>query len=167
PFSRTDAVSNVLLFMPWGGLFAFRRAQRGAGAWAVILGATVGGMALSLLVETCQLFAPGRTTSPIELATNTAGAALGALAGWEPGRRAWPAWSPRLARVVDERPVAACAAAAAAGLVVAGLSPFDVSIDLGDLRGAVKQVRLVPFGPSLGGATPPAEPWSWAREGLS
>ena len=68
---------------------------------------------------------------------------------------------------MTERPIAACALAAAAGLVLAGLSPFDVSIDLGDLRAAVKRARPVPFGPSLGGAPAPAEPWSWAQEGLS
>jgi hypothetical protein len=68
---------------------------------------------------------------------------------------------------VNERPTAACALAAAAGLMLAGLSPFDVSINRGDLRAAVNQARPVPFGPSLGGAPPLAEPWSWAREGLS
>jgi glycopeptide antibiotics resistance protein len=167
PISRSDVVSNVLLFLPWGGLFTFRRARRGAGFWTALLGATFSGMALSGLVETCQLFAPSRTTSLVDLATNTTGSALGALAGWAFDRRVWPTWSPRLTRLVNERPIAACALAVAAGLVLAGLSPFDVSIDLGDLRAAVKRARPVPFGPSLGGAPPLAEPWSWAQEGLS
>lgn len=167
PLSRSDVVSNVLLFLPWGGLFTFRRARRGAGFWGALLGAAFSGMALSGLVETCQLFAPSRTTSLVDLAANTAGAALGALAGWGFGRWVWPAWSLRLTRVVIERPIAACALAVAASLVLAGLSPFDVSIDLGDLRAAVKRARPVPFGPSLGGAPPLAEPWSWVQEGLS
>ena len=46
PSSRSDVVSNVLLFLPWGGLFAFRRARRGAGFWPALLGATFSGMAL-------------------------------------------------------------------------------------------------------------------------
>jgi VanZ family protein len=166
PVSRSDVVSNVLLFVPWGALYTFRRAQRRR-FWTALLGATFSGMALSGLVEICQLFAPSRTTSLVDLATNTTGAALGALAGWGFGRRVWPTWSGRLTRVVEERPTAACALAAAAGLLLAGLSPFDVSIDLGDLRAAVKQARPIPFGPSLGGAPPLAEPWSWAQEGLS
>ena len=167
PSSRSDVVSNVLLFLPWGGLFTFRRARRGAGFWPALLGATFSGMALSGLVETCQLFAPSRIPSLVDLATNTAGATLGALAGWAFERRVWPTWSPRLARLVTERPIAACALAAAAGLVLAGLSPFDVSIDPGDLRAALKRRGPVPFGPSLGGASPTAEPWSWGQEGLS
>ncbi len=166
PFSRSDVVSNVLLFLPWGGLYTFRRANR-PGFWASLLGATFSGMALSGLVETCQLFAPSRTTSLVDLVANTAGAALGALAGWALGRRLWPTWSVRLTRVANERPIAACALAVAAGLMIAGLSPFDVSIDLGDLRTAVKQARPIPFGPSLGGTPAPAEPWSWVQEGLS
>ncbi len=167
PPPRSDLVSNVLLFLPWGGLFTFRRARRGAGFWAALLGATVSGMALSGLVEACQLFAPSRTTSPVDLAANTAGAALGAWAGWAFGRRVWPTWSVRLTRLVSERPIAACALAVAAGLGFAGLSPFDVSLDLGDLKAAVKRARPIPFGPSLGGARPSAEPWAWAQEGLS
>jgi glycopeptide antibiotics resistance protein len=165
--SLPDLVSNVLLFLPWGGLFTFRRARGGAGFRAAFLGATLSGMALSALVETCQLFAPSRTTSLVDLAANTAGSALGAWAGWAFGRRAWPAWSVRLARLATERPIATCALAAAAGLGLAGLSPFDVSIDLGDLRAAVNRARPIPFGPSLGGDPPQVEPWSWAQEGLS
>ena len=89
--------------------------------------------------------------SLVNLATNTAGAALGALAGWAFERRVWPTWSPRLTRLVNERPIAACTLAAAAGLVLAGLSPFDVSIDLGDLRAAVKRRGRSPSGRPWGG----------------
>lgn len=167
PLSRSDVVSNVLLFLPWGGLFAFRQARRGRGFWTTILGATLGGMVLSALVETAQLFAPSRTTSLIDLATNTLGSALGALLGWTSYLRVWPTWSPRLSRLANERPIAACALATAAGLMLAGLSPFDVSIHPGDLRAAVRQAHLVPFGPALGGAPAQPKPWSWAQEGLS
>ena len=88
PFSLSDVASNVLLFLPWGGLYAVHRAQKG-GFWAAVLGATFSGMALSGLVETCQLFIPGRFSSLLDLAANTAGAALGALAGWGFERRVW------------------------------------------------------------------------------
>jgi glycopeptide antibiotics resistance protein len=165
--SRTDIVSNVLLFLPWGALFSFRCARRGAGIWVALLGATLSGVALSGMVETFQLFTPTRVTSLVDVATNTAGAALGGFAGWGFARRFWPQWSPRLTRLVSMRPITACALAAAAGLVIAGLSPFDVSIDMGDLRAALKRAQPVPFGRSLGGDAPMAEPWSWAQEGLT
>jgi VanZ family protein len=168
PISRSDVVSNVLLFLPWGGLYAIRsRRVAGEGPRGALLGAATSGLALSGLVEACQLFAPSRTASPIDLATNTIGAALGALLGWAFDRRLLPRWSPILSRIVVERPVLAAALAAAAGLLIAGLSPFDVSISLGDLRAAVRRARPIPFGRTLTGEMPPPEPWSWAQEGLS
>jgi glycopeptide antibiotics resistance protein len=63
--------------------------------------------------------------------------------------------------------MAACALATGVGLVVAGLAPFDVSLDLGDLKGALRRSRPIPFGPPLHGPTPAAEPWSWAGEGVT
>lgn len=165
--SRADVVSNVLLFVPWGFLFAWRAAVRGRGLGRVTAGAALCGLALSAAVEVAQLFLPSRTTSPIDLATNTLGSALGALAGWPLARWAWPGWAPRLAGLVGRRPLAVCALAAGALIVVAGLAPFDVSIDLGSLKASLKSARPVPFGPALGGATPPADPWTWAREALT
>ena len=165
--SRSDVVSNVLLFLPWGGLFAFRAKGRGSGFVVTWLGATAGGLALSVAVEAAQLFLPSRTTSPIDLATNALGSSLGALIGWTLARRLWPTWSPRLEHFASRRPLAACALAAGVGLVVAGLSPFDVSLELSDLKGSIKAARPVPFGPSLDGQTPPAKPWSWTREALN
>ena len=167
PTSRADVVSNVLLFLPWGVLYAWLAAGRGRGLARTIAGAALGGLALSGAVEVAQLFLPSRTTSLTDLTTNTAGAALGALAGWPIARWAWPAWSPRLAGLVARRPLTACAVAAGLGIAVAGLSPFDVSIDLGSLKASLKAARPIPFGPTLGGTTPPAEPWTWAREALT
>jgi VanZ family protein len=165
--SRTDAVSNVLLFLPLGGLIGFRLARRGTGLGMILVVAAVSGLALSASVECAQLFLPGRVPSLVDLATNTAGAALGALVGWPLIRRAWPAWSPAIGAFVRRRPMAACAVAAGIGLGVAGLIPFDVSLDPGDVKAALSRARPIPFGPPLRGPTPPAEPWSWAGEGLT
>jgi VanZ family protein len=166
--SRTDVVSNVLLFIPLGFLFSLRLAggPTGFGLGMTLVGATLGGLALSGLVEIGQLFLPSRTSSLVDLTTNSTGAALGALMGWAWIRRAWPRWSPALRQLVSRRPMAACALAAGVGLGVAGLAPFDVSIDLGDLKAAIKRAQPIPFGPPVRGQASPAEPWSWAEEGL-
>jgi VanZ family protein len=50
--------------------------------------------------------------------------------------------------------------------VLAGLSPFDVSLDVGDLKAAVAKARPIPFGAPMKGTTPPAEPWKWTEEVL-
>jgi VanZ family protein len=168
PVSVPDVVSNVLLFMPLGFLLSLRLAGGATrfGLGLTLVGATLGGSALSGLVEIGQLFLPSRIPSLVDLTTNSTGAALGALMGWVWIRRAWPRWSPALRRLVSRRPMAACALAAGVGLGVAGLAPFDVSIDLGDLKAAIKRAHPIPFGPPLRGPAPPAEPWSWAEEGL-
>jgi glycopeptide antibiotics resistance protein len=167
PISRTDAVSNVLLFVPLGALLSFRLAGRGTGLGMTLAVAALSGLALSSLVECGQLFLPSRTSSLVDLTTNTTGATLGALAGWPLTRRVWPAWSAAARSFVRRRPMAACALAAGVGLGVAGLTPFDVSLDPGDVKAALKRARPIPFGPPLHGPTPPAEPWSWAGEGLT
>jgi VanZ family protein len=165
--SRTDLISNVLLFMPWGFLLAFWRAGRGTSFVAALSLALLSGASLSAAVEIAQLYAPSRTTSVVDLATNTLGSMLGALIGWLSALRVWPRLSIEIRRMVASRPLAACALATAAGLMFAGLSPFDVSLDIGDLKAAVGKARPIPFGPPLRGPARPAEPWSWAGELLS
>jgi glycopeptide antibiotics resistance protein len=73
----SDLVLNVLMFVPFGFVYQLTR-PRGAAPdrWRVLLL----GLALSGIIETVQLFAPMRHTSVLDLATNTAGALLGAWA---------------------------------------------------------------------------------------
>jgi glycopeptide antibiotics resistance protein len=71
----SDLVMNVLMFVPFGFVHQLTR-PRGAPAdwWRVLwLGA-----ALSGAIETAQLFAPDRYSSLLDVATNTAGALVGA-----------------------------------------------------------------------------------------
>jgi len=71
----SDLVMNVLMFVPFGFVYQLTRPRGAPPGWprVVILGA-----ALSATIETVQLFSPTRYTSLLDLATNTAGAALGA-----------------------------------------------------------------------------------------
>ncbi len=165
--SKTDVVSNVLLFMPWGFLLAIWRARRGTSFVAALILALLSAALLSASVELAQLFCPSRVTSFVDLATNTFGSMLGMIIGWPLALRVWPKLSIRLRQIVGSRPLAACALATAGALVFAGLSPFDVSLDVGDLKAAVAKARPIPFGPPLRGSAPPAKPWSWAGELLS
>lgn len=64
----SDLVQNVALFVPLGFALAF------SGGRALLVGA-----AISLVVEVTQVFIPGRFPSPVDFATNTAGAGLGAV----------------------------------------------------------------------------------------
>lgn len=76
-FVTRDVVINVFLYMPLGAVACLawlRRFPRAAAAAAIAFG-----FALSLTMELLQNYVPGRTTSLSDLATNTIGAAAGAL----------------------------------------------------------------------------------------
>jgi glycopeptide antibiotics resistance protein len=162
--SRADVVSNVLLFMPWGFLLAAWRGKCGTGyPGAAVLGLLTGFL-LSGAVECAQLFTPSRTASFIDIVTNTAGSTLGAMVGWPFARWAWPRIALKLRHLTVQRPMAACALAVAAGLTVTALAPFDISVQVSELKTAIKTARLVPFGPTLDGATAPVKAWPLASD---
>jgi glycopeptide antibiotics resistance protein len=73
-----DAARNLVLFAGWGVVWVMT-ATRGRRR-ALVLQATITGLALSVAVETAQLFSPHRHSSILDLASNTGGALAGALA---------------------------------------------------------------------------------------
>jgi len=78
-FTRYDVIANVVAYVPLGVFTALwpRRASPVARA-ALALGC---GFALSFVLETLQMFTPPRDASLVDLASNSAGALLGGLAG--------------------------------------------------------------------------------------
>ncbi|MBL0890274.1 MAG: VanZ family protein, partial [Gemmatimonadaceae bacterium] len=74
-WNRSDVVMNVLMFVPFGFVHQLTRPRGAPVDWlrVVLLGALLSG-----LIEFAQLFAPQRYSSPLDLLTNTLGAALGA-----------------------------------------------------------------------------------------
>ncbi|HNB54409.1 MAG TPA: VanZ family protein [Anaerolineales bacterium] len=81
--TRGDQLANVLLFLPIGFLLRLTGGKR--------RGAIVIGAAISLGIETVQLFMPARTTSIIDFLYNTLGAGMGAfLYDWVATRTAIP-----------------------------------------------------------------------------
>lgn len=79
-----DALANVALFVPLGFLYALRRSARPSDDAApaerrrTLLRTLALGTAASAAVEVAQCFLPGRVPSPVDVATNAAGALLGA-----------------------------------------------------------------------------------------
>lgn len=84
-FSISDAVLNVVLFLPLGFVYQLSRPQRDR---ADALRAFTAGLVLSGLIETAQVFAPERYPSLSDLITNALGAALGAVFAATAARRA-------------------------------------------------------------------------------
>src|SRR5260370_27187160 len=117
----------------------------------------VSGACLSASVEVAQLFAPKRSPSVVDLITNTFGSVVGASIGWPLARWIWPVASVRIRQLLISRPVAACALAATAGLVIARLSPSYINLARSGAAPSKKTARVIPFGASLGGASPAPE----------
>jgi VanZ family protein len=151
--SRADAIGNVLLFLPWGFLLAIWRAGRGKSFVAAMSLALLSGAIFSGSLELSQLFAPSRYASVIDVATNTIGSAVGASVGWPAARWVGPIASIRIRQLIGSRPLAGCALATAAGLVIARLVGSD-------LKAAIRKVGPIPLGLLAG-------PWSWTAELLT
>jgi glycopeptide antibiotics resistance protein len=89
--SRSDMFNNVLLYAPLGFCLALLLEPR-LGRLTGLLGAAVGGAALSLTMELTQASIAPRVPSLTDLSLNAAGTALGAAAG-----SAWHAFGSRIA----------------------------------------------------------------------
>ncbi len=76
-----DVVSNVLGYMPLGFLLALSALRTGRERLALSY-AVLAATALSLGMESLQMFLPDRVASNLDLALNVAGAALGAVSAW-------------------------------------------------------------------------------------
>ncbi len=73
-----DLVVNVLAYLPFGALLVFALHPAKRGMTAVLIALSLG-LLLAAFVEAAQTFLPTRIPSNLDLLTNTAGAALGAL----------------------------------------------------------------------------------------
>jgi glycopeptide antibiotics resistance protein len=162
--SWSDVASNVLFFLPWGFFLAAWKARHGWSFAATLILALVSGCVLSGCVELSQLPAAHRSMSFIDVVTNTFGATVGALIAWPLICWAWPVLAVRLRHFVVWRPLTACSLCIVAGLLLAGITPFRVRLRPDDLKQAIRDARLVPFGPTTARPDPRSSPWIWVRE---
>ena len=165
--SWQDVQGNVLLFMPWGFLLAIELARRGFGFILAMMVALCTGAFLSGSVEVVQLFAPSRTSSFIDLVTNSFGATVGALFGWPWIRLIWPVVSVRLRHWISAFPLGTCALLLGVVVLFAGLSPFDFRPKPHDVKAAWGAAQLIPFGRQAVEPVRSAKPLNWAAELLT
>jgi VanZ family protein len=159
-----DVVSNVLLFMPWGFLLGIWLAGRGRHFVVALTAALLSGAIMSGTVEFIQLFSPARQASPVDVVTNTFGSTVGAAIGWPFARSIWPQVSIQIRQLLATRPVMVCALATAAGLVIAGLTPFELSLQPSDLKAALGAARPIPFRAPVEGSAAAARFCLWGAE---
>jgi len=136
-FVARDVAINVLLYVPLGAaafLAARRRSRRGTAlAAAVVLG-----FALSASMELLQAYDDHRDCSLLDLTTNTAGAAVGALLAW--------LFEPAAERLVRRRARPLEASAALLAICWAGFQfyPFFPSFGTYRLRAALAPPWHIP-----------------------
>src|SRR5262249_23223498 len=133
--SIPDVVQNVFFFVPFGvlGVLAGRRFTIGRILWVTILGA-----GLSVLVETIQLFTLDRVTSMSDVATNTTGAFLGAIAANSVAGVSRAIWTwAKNAGLTDNSAFRPWIAAALL-IVIAAWEPFDVTLELGTVATKIR-----------------------------
>ena len=150
--SRTDVISNVLLFLPWGGLMAVwlhaaggPRHGPGGGDGQRGCAERPGGGASAL-----RTFADLLLDRPGD---EHGGLGPGAVLGWLLARVIWPRLEADLKSQAARRPLAVLTAVSALGVLVASLAPFDVSLDVGDIKASVRGRAAGPVPPD---GRPPA-----------
>lgn len=81
-----DVGVNIVGYIPLGVLLVLSVYPRVRGVWAVLL-AALGGILVTLTMETVQNFLPSRVPSNLDLVTNAGGCLVGAILGawWAPG----------------------------------------------------------------------------------
>ena len=138
--SIPDAVQNVLLFLPFGALGVWSAARSRQTA-ARVLFVTLLGLALSVAIETLQLFTTDRTTATSDVMTNTIGAFVGAASAGIVGRLGTSLWRRAEARGLTLDTSFAPMLAATALVIVAALEPFDVTLELGSVASKVRALQ--------------------------
>jgi VanZ family protein len=128
--SIPDTVQNILLFLPFGVLGVLSAPAR-ARRWRRVVMVTILGAALSVAVETLQLFTADRVSSLSDVATNTIGACLGAIAANSVGRLADSALYFARERGLTENTAFRPLLAVTLLVAVAAWEPFDVTLELG------------------------------------
>jgi len=132
PFIPSDAIANVLVYVPMGVCLRLMVRRRGSIRLAEYAATMAVAGSLSYLVEACQTVLAYRVASWLDVICNVSGAAIGA------------SMAPTVQRVIRNQhaalylglrsqPYGAAAAATLIVLAVAALMPFDVHPTMGHL----------------------------------
>jgi len=152
--SRTDVLSNFLLYVPLGFLLATRwRLGRAIPAWLGLPAAAAVSSAVSLSVEGCQLFSLHRVASAQDFLINTCGGGLGSVIGTALGPTIWNGLLTSFIRRWRRRPMVLAAGAMAVLLAIDGLYPLVPTLDVGTVWGHLRSSQW------LIGEAVAAKPW--------
>jgi VanZ family protein len=150
-FSVPDVVSNILLFVPFGFLWAgaevFPLAHAKLRRSVIPLG--ILGLLTGLMIESGQMFSPGRTASILDALCNGLGAAMGAAAGQLLFRAFRGSFGLLLLQLLRQHPAVVLLALLLLASAADAYYPFDVTLDVSTVWRNIKNARLIPFSGGL------------------
>jgi VanZ family protein len=146
-FSIPDVVSNVLLFAPFGFLFVSSSLRATPDrSWGIAGMAGVGSaLVFSTAIEIGQLFTLDRTTSPLDVAANTVGATVGAMAAhrflWSGGL----SLEGRITTLLYKEPLLLPLGLLGLSIAADNFYPFAITLDVSTIKNSLKHAQWVPF----------------------
>jgi VanZ family protein len=150
--SRSDWLSNILLFIPLGfllsGWLAVDRSRRAVIAVAIAI--PVASAILSAVIEFAQVYFPSRTVSPRDVAAETIGGTIGGALWLAAGP--WLTWRAR-DRAADEGLSGSLLPAYLLALGLSHAMPLDLTISPGDIYHKYKigMIQIIPYASVLRG----------------
>jgi glycopeptide antibiotics resistance protein len=141
PASRSDIIGNVLLFLPLGYFLALSPLGARRGAWRPLLLTGIG-CALSLCVESAQLFSPLRYAQTTDLITNTLGTWTGIVAAMTFGADIWDRSLDWLLLKLRLEPAAPMVVGLTAAVLLGALLPLDLNISRASIRTHLRAAQL-------------------------
>jgi len=157
--SKSNVLANAVMFAPFGFFGAGACVDERSGKWpwfAALVAVLIASVAVSVSIEWCQVFVPGRTPSLADIMAQTAGTAAG-LAGWALLAREVRAFVATF--MTGGRRALEVILAGYGGLqLLRMLQPLDVTVELSDIARKLRtDVVLNPFrSPTLNWAGIPA-----------
>lgn len=150
-FSLPDVVSNILLFVPLGFLWIggelSRRTQ--SSSWRVAFVGGVLGFLFGLMIESGQVFSPGRIPSIMDALSNGLGSATGAAAGYLVFRAFRGSFGLIFLQLLQQRPSLILLVLLLLAVVADAYYPFNVTLDVSAVWHNLKNTRLIPFAVGL------------------
>ena len=113
--------------------------------WRVAFTAGVLGLLAGLIIESGQMFSPGRTASILDALCNGIGSATGAAVGFLLFQAFRGSFGLILLQLLQRRPSLVLLALLLLASVADAYYPFDVTLDTSTVWHNVKNTRLTPF----------------------
>ena len=146
-YSTPDAVSNLLLFAPFGFLLAVAKLSlmNRPSAIRVTTLVTLLGSLFASAIEIGQTLTPMRTPSIVDILSNSAGSAVGAILGCLVYRQLNGVIAPWANYLIYDRPSLIALLFLILGPLIDGFYPFDVTLDVSSLWNNIKHSQFIPL----------------------